>query len=375
MVLLSTLAVLTSAQQVCNGAIVGKTITSDVNVVGGSCTLTNTNITGTVRVTKGGSITTAGQVVINGCLHGFKSGKMNLQGFLTVQGGLSVLESTQQVLVGPNANVGTTSIVAVSSFVSSGTLSSLSITENGNVGIFGGQVTGGGVFRRGGNGKTEFCGANVFGGISLDGVNGNLLVAQGAGCGPTNVNGAISVARGTGNVFLNGGKYVGVDVLVEQQKGVLDVKNVDVSDVSVSNFDGSVKLVNVKADSDVSLGGVTGTTTLMMFTTLGDIKLNGVNNVVFKNNDFGLEDVSLVGTKGSITITGNSNFSLNVIEAQGAIVFSNNQGTNFGLFKNQGPITVNGNTAETITCVDNKVQPKGAGNTVSLNTPGQCAAF
>lgn len=373
--LLSAVALLSSAQQVCNGVIEGKIITSDVNVVGGACTLKNTNITGSVRVTKGGTIETLGKVVINGCLHGFKSGTMTLTGMLTVQGGLSVLESTQEVLVGSGANVGTTSMVAVESFVSSGTLSSLSVTDGVNVGIFGGEVTGGGVFRRGGNGKTEFCGTDVAGGISLDGVTGPLIVQQSSSCPATNIDGSISVARGTGNILLNSGTYVGVDVLVEEHKGTLDAKNVDLSDVSVSNLDGSVKLTNVKADSDVSLGGVTGTVTLMMFTTQGDIKLDGVNDVVFQNNDFGLEDVALVGTEGSITIKGNKNFSLNIVEAQGPIVFNNNEGINFGFFKNKGSITVNGNTAETITCVDNTVKPTGSGNTIQLNTPGQCSGF
>lgn len=368
---------LASAQFDCKGFVSSpKVITSDVTVIGSNCVLSGVNITGNVRVTQGGSLTTQGITNINGCLHGFQAGDMNLQGTLKVGGGLAVLESQATVTVGPKASVGTVSVTMIKHFVSTGEMTSLSVAESNNVHIFGGKITGGGVFRRGGNGQTLLCGVNIFGGISLGMVTGDLMSVKGPSCGPITLKGAISVMKGKGQVQFSGGSFEGTDMLVEQQAGNVVIDNVAFSDVLITGHTGAVSLKNIKLDSDTSINGVSGTVTLDNIMTDGDLKLENSGAVNIINNNFGLEVVSVTGNSGPVKVTGNKDFSIMLAENKD-VTFNNNNVRVASITKNTGITSINNNKVfdgGALSCADNSPAPVGFGNTVPLAaTAGQCA--
>ncbi len=372
---LVSLLALSAAEVVCKGMLNSpKVITTDVKVEGSSCVLQNVNITGSVTVLKSGSLTTMGKVNVFGCVHAFKPQSLNLGGKLRVNGGLSVMDSSAAVLVGLQAYVGTVSITNVNNFIAQGAMTSLSVAESGSVALYGASVLGGGVFRRGGNGNTEFCGANIKGGVSLSGVNGNLQAVASISCGQTSITGTVSATKGSGNVHIAGGKLFASDFIVKEQKGDVSVMNAIVSDVSIDKLTGSVLLQDVQADSDAGFFGVTGTVTVRGSKFDGDLNVGSNNAVRLESNNFGLEVVTVSGNKGLVSVTGNTDFSISLTENNG-VEFNNNDVRFAEINKNKNTVMINGNTAQSLSCSENNPAPIGSGNKISIPSPGQCAKF
>ncbi len=141
---LASLIAFATAKVKCNGMLNSPAVIySDVEVEGGNCIIQGIKITGSVTVTKMGSLTTMGKTTILGCLHGFKSNSLMLGGHLTVVGGLSVMDSASAVVVGMDASVGTVSLTSVNNFMAQGNMSSLSVAESGTIHLKGAHVLGG----------------------------------------------------------------------------------------------------------------------------------------------------------------------------------------------------------------------------------------
>ncbi len=372
--IISTLARATVAQVTCQGVLDNPgVIESDVFVEGGFCTIRNVNITGSVFVSEGGMLLTSGKVLISGSLTASMSKDITLRGRLQVNGGVFVSDSDATIIVGANANVGTVDIHGGATLIARGTMSSVNAIRSGKVKISGGRITGGGVFREGGDGDLVICGATVRGGISLKEMNGNLEAVSRANCEPSILLGAVIVEKGNGNVRIIGNTLSSGDLIVVEQEGNIVVRNATLSDLNLNRVKGNIVLDQVTADSDASITETTGTVMMSRSKLDGDFSLSENGAVEITNNNFGLEFVKIENS-GSVTVTGNSDFSISLIENEG-VTFRNNNARFAEISKNFDGVTISENTLGSISCSDNVPAPSGNGNMITGPATGQCASL
>lgn len=359
----------------CKGVLnAGNPVTTDVIVTAGSiCTIADVNITGTVFVGSGASLVTSGSVPISGSVLKSGSGSVNLGGSTTVNGGLIASDSAGAITIGSNVNVGSLLVSDVGSLKLEGTSTIVTANGAGDIEINGGSILGGGLNRQSATGSVTLCGATVFGGISLEQVEGDFSM-ESVGCAPTSIKGTISVTKGKGSITIAGADTTAVDLVVTEQLGDVSVSNTKLSDISVSQLDGSLSLVSVIADSDGTIESVKSKVLVQGSMFDGDLTVNDLEgDLILDGNNFGLEDLSVVDISGFITVQNNVEFGIILTKNKG-IKFVNNTVVDAEFNGNKSPVTINDNTFQGLSCVENSGLT-GTGNTVETAAPGQCAAF
>eukprot|EP00171_Calliarthron_tuberculosum_P012381 IDg12381t1 len=260
----------------------------------------------------------------------------------------------------------------VPSFVLEGTTALLTSSGPGAIVISGGKITGGGLRRSMTEGPLTLCGATIAGGISLLNVNGDLNAVATGTCKPSSLSGTISVSKGSGNVLIAGGMLVGADVLINEQKGNVEVSNARISDLGINLITGSVTMNSVIADSDGLITGVTGPIKVTKSMFSGDFSITGNHAVTLTGNSFGNDAVSVNRNKGPVTISDNVDFGI-VANENTAFTFSNNKVSVGSITKNLGSVSITGSTFTTVNCVENEGFVS-SGNSATFAT-GQCSSF
>lgn len=373
LLLFSTIA---KAQLACSGSLNSPAVvTSDVTIDGGSCTINGITITGSVSVVNGGSLTTSGAVTINGGIMATGSGALNLGGTLVVSGGVSMAETTATVNLGPQADVTGLSISGGANAIVRGKTGSVGAKEAGSVFINGGTVIGGGVLIELGTADLRICGANITGGVNVIETSGDVQIAPGNSCTATNIIGSISVEKGVGNIVLGGGLFQAADFNVVEVQGEIRVSDTTFSDIKIEKSTGDVLFERIVADSDGSLIQIDGVITLRDSTVTGDFSINGALAATISGSNFASESFSVSAVTGAVSVIGNEDFSVSLIENSGPVWFSNNNAQVVSLGSNTGGVTISGNTIASISCSDNSPPPSGSGNTVTGVSDGQCASL
>lgn len=367
---LLALVAIAQAQTVCNGVINSPpVITSDVTITNAPCVLNGVNITGSVVVTNGGSLSTVGNVNVFGSIRGTSAGSMYLGGKLWLGGGF-VASGVPTVRVGPGANIGSTMLSNVDSFILQGSTVMLQSAGDGNILVRGGKVLGGGIARTMSKGSISLCGAYIRGGISMTGVTGHLVAAGGATCAPNRITGTIAVTKSTGDVRISGGTLTGADFLISELVGDIDVRNARLSDLNMARVTGGVLIDSVIADSDGLFTRITGDVFVTRSSLGGDFAITGNGKVTVVNNNFANEVVAISGNKGPVSVTNNQNFSAILVENTG-LTFRGNQARTAEISKNIGVTAVNNNRAMSLSCADN-ANIAGTNNVASFKF-GQCS--
>lgn len=364
------------AQVTCNGKLSAPSVvTSDVIVDGGSCTLIDVNVTGSVSVTNGGSLTTFGFVTVFGGIEAMGSGPITLYGTLMVKGEVRMEGTNALLTLGGKATVGGVSIADGVKAKIFGTTGSVSAKEAGLIFLYGGTVTGGGVLVELGNGNLLMCGANVTGGVKVIETVGNVVIAPGKDCPPSAIVGSINVEKGNGLIQLSGGHLDAADLNVVENIGPIKVSDTTLSDVKIEKTTGNVMLKNITSDSDGTLVEINGAVTMLDSMVSGDFGLKGGKAATFARNNFGGESFSISEITGPVMVMGNKEFSVSIIENQGLVAFNDNNSSVVELNKNTGSVSVSDNTFMTISCIDNSPVPTGSGNIVTVVANGQCASL
>lgn len=405
-VIVATLCAFAAADTECTGTLGGNTITNDVVVPeGASCTLA-TSVTGSVSIGKGSSFTSTGDITVNGQITARDAGSVVLGGALKAIGGVEVFGATgftvsanangggvsvlntptvniqgavsildvldaATVTIGANASPASVFVDQVANTNFKGNTSSLQVSGNGTLVVDGGSITGGGLLRTSGTGDVTVCGGTVQGGIEFSSVTGKLTIVASATCPAASISGTINVAGGAGDIKIADAKMVGADVLVSGRSGNVELINLALSDVGITNLVGSLTM-NSMADSDTTIDGVSGAISVSGFKTEGDFAiLNPGSSVTVKDSDFGLEDVSVKGAGGVVSITNNKNIGL-TLEENTQVTVTGNTGTDVNLSKN-GQVTFNGNTFDSVVCSDNTAVT-GSGNTIGFGDGAGCSS-
>lgn len=374
-VLLFALLHAAHAQMMCKGVVSAPNpITSDVTVSGGACTIMGVNVTGSVVVNNGGSLLTSGAVRIFGSINVNNGGSISLGPGTIVSGGVTVFDS-EALTIGKAANVGSLKVHNVASTLVSGITALVSTSGPGALTISGGAVNGGGLSRQNAQGSTLLCGAVITGGISLESVQGGLQAVPSATCGASEISGTILVTKGSGDVSITAGMLLGADLIVSEQTGNVMVQDAHLSDITVTNIDGSVTLKSIVADSDGSVTGTSGNLLIKGSSFAGDFSTFGnKGTVTLDGNNFGLEDIAINNNMGKVTVINNVELSFKASENMAGLLIANNQITNAMLTKNKGGTVINNNSFESLDCADNSPSPTGSGNSVIIGK-GQCLAF
>ncbi len=333
---------------------------------GASCTLT-VNVTGSINIENGGSFATTGVVQINGGIGGEMVSNVNLGGTGAINGGV-VLFGANTVTIGSGVNAGSVS-VANGNIVLSGTVTSLSSSETGTVSVTGGNILGGGLSKSG-SGDVSVCGATISGGISFVEAESSFRAVAGAGCASSSITGTIGMEKGTGDLTISGVELMAADLNIVEMTGDVSISDAVVSDIGVSTLTGSLTL-SAAADSDTTLEGITGPITVTGFEGQGDFGIVGAqSSITIRNSNFGDESVGINGAAGTITMTGNSNFSIGLTNNPN-VVFSNNDVIN-GEFSGNTQIAINNNKFTNLVCSDN-TNLSGSGNMATF-VDGQCTS-
>lgn len=376
LIALAILASTSRAQLACSGTLSSPaTVTSDVSVKDGSCTIVGINIAGSVRVASGASLRTTGQTLIQGSVSGASGSAVTLSGSTRVNGDVGVSGQGGSLVIGRGAKLGTVSVSTGSRLALRGSATSVGAENAGSVEIRGGSVAGGGVSVLGGTTGLTVCGARVSGGLSLFGVKGGLRVALAQNCAPSTINGSVLVEKGEGAVHIRGATLMAADINIVEQKGDILLADAQVGDVLLNNVVGNVEIDNVSADSDASIGGTDGSFMLHSSRFQGDVAIKGtIGAVRVVGNDFGLEAVSVSGSGGLVTFANNRGFSASIIENTDVrFVFNNGRGAEIS--KNVGATTISNNALISLSCSDNAPALTGSRNSLSVPATGQCRAF
>jgi len=367
---LALLALSVNAQRVCNGVIDSpRVITSDVSITNAPCVLENVNITGSVTVSNGGSLSTVGVVNVFGSISGNGAGSMYLGGKLWLGGGF-MASNSPTVRVGPQVRLGAAMLSKVGTFILQGTAVSVTSTGDGNIIMRGGTILGGGIARSTSKGSISLCGASIRGGISVTGITGHIIAAAGASCAPNRITGTIAVSKSTGDVRVSGSTLTGADLLLNEIVGDIDVRNARLSDLNVGQVTGGVYMDSVVADSDGRFGMISGPIFVTKSRLGGDFSIMGNNKVTVTGNDFGGESVNILGNKGPVLVTNNKNF-IAIMNENTGLTFNNNQASSALISKNLGATSIVNNNARALSCTDNE-QLSGRGNTAVFKF-GQCS--
>jgi hypothetical protein len=95
-------------------------------------------------------------------------------------------------------------------------------------------------------------------------------------------------------------------------------------------------------------------------------------NVVLKDSNFMLEDVSILLVTGDLTVENNTQLNLLVQEISGIVQIINNVIMVGSVNKNIGGVKLCGNVVMSLSCTDNVPAPFGSGNVITFAID-QCA--
>lgn len=359
--------------QTCTGSQSGTF--ADVTVNGGACTLNGATVTGSVMVLNGGSLTTLGTTTILGSVSGDGSADILLSGTTTVNGLVSSTNSpTSTLTIDTSSSIGSVSMLSSGNAVIKGSITGISSASSKDISVDGGTIGGGGVFVSKGSGDISLCSATVSGAVTISENVGDLLATVSPPCTASSITGTVSVEKGTGNVDLSGATVSSGDVLVVDQTGNVVISSSTISDIAITNLDGSITLDGVQTDSDATISGTSGLLKVMNSNFVGDAAFRNGAGVEVSGSSFSLEVVVIENNSGPVTFDSNVDLSVTVT-VNDDVTISNNVGRVASVTKNTGGVSISGNTFTELSCVDNNPAPTGSGNTVTSLASGQCSSF
>ena len=403
-----------SAQTNCNGVLSG-IINNNVRCAG-DCILDGATVNGNVFCSSGTLLVNGSSVITGGILLQGTVTAVELES-ATVQGAVQVLQaaSLAQLVIGAAATIDSVSVentagdvIVSGSFtdlllVNSGSFFASTITNalasvsviggNGIISVSDSILTGLSVDARagnveldnvttatsisvkGGNGIVDLCDSSL-GGLLVEEHEGDIEInANAENCGPTTLDGGLSAVKGSGTVNVIGASLPSGDFIVSNYTGdVFFSEATRVSDILLQTNIGTLTISNVFVDSDTTITDQVGAVVVKEVNTTGDFALSKVEgDVTVKDNNFALEDISILLVSGALTIQNNNDLSLSVQEVGGMVEIIGNVVTNGNVNKNTGGVLFLNNVFITLSCTDNIPVPSGSGNTVT--TPdGQCAS-
>lgn len=364
------------AQLQCDGTLSSKRLLkTSVVVNGGTCTISDITISSSVHVMNGGMLKTSGDVTITGSLTAKKSGSITLGGNLNVKGDFTIEDTTATSIVGASVSLNNLKANNGPNILLKGKTGSISARNAGFIHILGGKVSGGGILVESGQGALKSCDATIIGGISVVNSRGGVMISPGAGCSRSEVRGAISVQKSTGDVVIGGSQFDTADLLVTSNKGMVTVKNAGLSDVNIQSTEGNVVLDGINTDSDSSVTFTSGLVTLKNSNIKGDFKVKEASSVMINKNHFSLEDLSISDIRNSVSFTNNNKFSASFTGNSGGVIFSNNEATVVLISKNKGQVSIKDNLIDSLSCSDNLPYPSGSGNSIFKLADNQCSKF
>lgn len=347
----------------------------DVLVDGVSCTIQGAIITGSVQVINGGTLNTTGATQISGSVSGMSSGDLRLQGTTSVLGDVSSESSpSSTIVVGSNAVLGKISLKDSGRVTVRGFVSAVLSENSGRVLVRGGTVGGGGIEAKLGSGNIVLCDANVTGSVGVIERAGNLLAEESSSCPKTTITGGILIEKGNGDARVIGANFTSGDLSVVDQIGDVTITSALLSDIGISNLDGSVTLSMIETDSDVGLSGITGSVSVSSSAFSGDVGIEGSTSVSVTGSSFANESVSVITNAGPVEFSSNTELSLEISENDD-VTLTNNEIAIASISSNTGGVGIAGNTITELNCVDNMPPPVGSGNSILLIATGQCASF
>ena len=403
-----------SAQTNCNGVLSG-IINNNVRCAG-NCILDGATVNGNVfcssgtLLVKGNSVITGG-ILLQGTVTAAELESATVQGVVQVQQAASLA----QLIIGPTATLDSVNIAnTAGDVIVAGSFTDLLLSNSGNffassitntlasVSVIGGNgiisvsdsILGGlsvegragnveldnvttatSISVKGGNGIIELCDCSL-GGLSVEEREGNIEIdANAENCGPTTLDGGLSAVKGSGIVQVIGASLPSGDFIVSNYNGdVILSEATRVSDILLQTNIGTLTISNVFVDSDTTITDQVGAVVVKEVNTTGDFALSIVQgDVTVKDNNFTLEDISILLVSGAVTVQDNNDLSLSVQEVGGMVQIIGNDITNGNVNKNTGGVLFLNNVFITLSCTDNFPVPSGSGNTVT--TPdGQCAS-
>ena len=364
---------------------------------------------GTLLV-KGNSVITGG-ILLQGTVTAAELESATVQGVVQVQQAASLA----QLIIGPTATLDSVNIAnTAGDVIVAGSFTDLLLSNSGNffassitntlasVSVIGGNgiisvsdsILGGlsvegragnveldnvttatSISVKGGNGIIELCDCSL-GGLSVEEREGNIEIdANAENCGPTTLDGGLSAVKGSGIVQVIGASLPSGDFIVSNYNGDVFLSEATrVSDILLQTNIGTLTISNVFVDSDTTITDQVGAVVVKEVNTTGDFALSIVQgDVTVKDNNFTLEDISILLVSGAVTVQDNNDLSLSVQEVGGMVEIIGNVVTNANVNKNTGGVLFLNNVFITLSCTDNFPVPSGSGNTVT--TPdGQCAS-
>jgi hypothetical protein len=327
-------------------------------------------VQGSVSVSNGGRLTMSGTSQVFGDIQGNGAGVMQLNSG-TVFGAVS-LTNSGNLTVGAAANLKGLNTTGSGALTLRGRIESVLATSGGSITITGATIAAGVQVISGLAGVTV-CGANIGGGIFMSTTNGGLSVGIGSSCALNTIAGPVSVSKGTGAVRISNADMLGSDVGVSEQNGNVILTNVALSDAIIENLTGSVTFNGIATDSDSKIFATSGFVDVIASSFEGDFAIIGAQAVRILSNNFGGEDLNILGGTPQLTINNNINMGVLNVSERGNITFSNNNFSGADFSKN-GALSVTGNIGASLNCVDNTPAPTGSNNTIASKT-GQCAAL
>lgn len=386
----------------------GATVYGSVLVDGGTVTTTanGASILAGVKVTSGGDITLTAVSVL-GAISLEQSGSLVVDGNSTVAG-ISIKESGD-LTIGTFASSGEVLVEKSGDVDVNGSVASILSKESGGVRLTDARVFPGGVTMALSSGALEICGTEI--GVNSDtqtdgsgGVyvleSGDVLAVADESCGPSEIEGAVIVKKGTGDVRF-AGATLNSDLIVSEQVGHVEVDGsgcdpldppcATVSDVLVQKSTGDITLRSVTTDSDTTIKDNDGNVTVDSSTLGSDVRIQFNGWVELTNNSFSLEDVLISGNEGPVLMDRNCDMRLSITENSDVMITNNNAEaaaaagavctsgfgfTDADITKNTGGVLFENNTGEGLFCSDNDPAPvQGSTGNVITFSDGQCAGF
>ena len=396
----------------------------DVSIAGTTCTLDGATIYGSVFVHGGTLYTTANGATILGGVHLIYADDVTLtavrvrdevtlehSGDLILTGDSSVaviaIKESGNLTIDAGASAGEVLLEHSGNVAITGTVAGIHSKGSGGVRLTNATVFPGGVTMALASGALEICGSTIGGidGVYKDGSGGVnvlessdvLVVAEGS-CGTSQIEGAVIVKKGVGQLRLVGAALHS-DLIVAEHVGDVEIDGSGcddaiarcgaVSDVNVEKVTGDVTLRSLTTDSDTTVVSTEGRVTITGSTLGSDVRLRLNNAVTVAHNSFALEDVLIAKNKGPVLFDRNCDGRLTITENENVFITNNNANdaaavgadcqSGFGfsdtdVSKNLGSVLISNNTGEGLYCADNDSVPSGAGNSITFSD-GQCAGF
>ena len=367
------LAHLCSAQLACNGVVSG-TINSDVTCAG-DCVLDGATVNGNVLCSTGtllakGSSSVTGNIQADGAVTRIELDAVTVSGAVEIKNA----NSLNEVIIQQTA---TLTLVIIentpASIEVSGSLDTIEMTNGGNL-VVDDLTTTGGIKVSEGNGIIEICGSSIGGGLSVNERTGDINIDTNiANCDPTDLNGVVTVQKGTSAVTIRGANLQNGDLSITENTGAIMLDQLEVSDLKLEKSTGTLSVSDVSTNSDVTIIEHTGDVLLSNLAIVGDANIKQVKgSVTLTDSNLNSEDISIVQVSEDVTVNNNNDLNLTVEEVEGAVAITDNTIAVASVNKNTGGVDITGNTITTLSCSDNAPAPTGSGNNIT-SPDGQCA--